>query len=139
MFAQCDDDKDDDAKPQGFTATVDGKDWKVKNTVTTIENEKVMIVAVGEDGSTITINLDSDLALTYTLDSKSLGSSASWVLSDKSTILSTANQASAGGEVSIDEINEGKKTITGTFKFEVAESEDKKAMIEGKLESLEYM
>ncbi len=135
VFAQCEEDEKN-SEPKGFEVTVNGDQWKTKQVIATVGEKVINMVATGEDGSHMYIVLGGGGASNYTLE-KDSENSVTLEFEGKSPFTSN-REASEGGEVKIEEIDEEAKNVSGTFKFVLANAKGDKLSVEGTITNLAY-
>ena len=111
----CKKDEEEVVSKKGYTAKVDGEDWKAKTTTASIYNGTIVVIGEASDGTQIIFSLSGDSVGNYGID-ENTSSSASFRLEDGKNFTSGGNSM-AGGQILIEKISQTDKRITGNIEF----------------------
>jgi uncharacterized protein DUF6252 len=128
-----------------ITMTINGKPWVAdKNAFASMLQGITGIYGQSHDGKTFLITLFTTTTGEYHLDQNSMHAAAWSDSMETSSNAYTTNQgttaADAGGKVFLTLIDAGKKTISGTFHFNMFRDQDngRQTIVDGKFENLSY-
>ena len=115
IFSCSKDEEEQTAVSYSMTAQIDNVNWTAASYQASVYNGSTTIIGTALDGSSITININSDSTGLYAMD---LTSAHAGTFSPKSSKgFTTKGGVSAGGEVLYEVRNISKKEITGSFQF----------------------
>ncbi len=139
MFAQCEKDdnaknapKTEEVKPAAFNTTVNGEEWQANKVTAAIQDGEIVISAIGEDKSLLTIILAGTNTGNYNLED---GGKNQVVFTSKENEQSISTQ----GEVVIETIDEDNRTISGSFEAVASVFLVAGISLEGTFENIELL
>lgn len=100
-----------------MSAFIDGEEWKTLMPVTTLENERIFIVGTSAAGKILEITIDGDQAGTYNLSAQPLETKCNAIYKASATANMDDTYISTSGTVTIDNIDDSNKKLSGTFSF----------------------
>ena len=122
-----------------MSAKIDQKDWKTLTRTTVLNSGKFIITGIALDGSSLAITIFSDKAGNYKVTPNQDACEAVYKKTAKAT--SDDTYLAISGNVSLSEVDNTNKQISGTFNFTVAHSLTDSSWIsisEGKFTNLKY-
>jgi hypothetical protein len=122
-----------------MSASIDGNSWKSDIASGTIQNGYINITGKNNAGETITLTLNGTTKATYTLNNGTMHVGV-YQKTNGSLGYTTNASGTTGGTVTVTEIDEANKTISGTFSFSAEEpsSGNKVSVTAGKFNKVKY-
>jgi hypothetical protein len=122
VFSGCKKDEETIVSSSGYTAKVDGINWKASHITASIYNGTIVVVGEASDGSAITFSLNGDSLGLYPLN-ENTNSSGSYTFQGSKSFTSGGSSV-AGGQVLIESISASDRTITGSIELKAVRASD---------------
>ena len=122
VFFGCKKDEEVVVSSSGYTAKVDGINWRATHIKASIFNGTIVIEGESSDGSIITFSLNGDSVGLYPLNENTNSSAAYSIPGGKN--YTSGGSSVAGGQVLIEAISKTNKEITGSIEFKAVKASD---------------